>query len=88
MNLQRKVDIQAFLDEQRFSRFHILLFVLCFLIIALDGMDTGATPPTTSTPCQPKRGISQAVIRPPSPLPAAKPTSIALTTVPRIRVGA
>ncbi|MCY0854109.1 hypothetical protein [Cupriavidus sp. D39] len=42
MNLQRKVDVQAFLDEQRFSRFHILLFVLCFLIIALDGMDTGA----------------------------------------------
>jgi AAHS family 4-hydroxybenzoate transporter-like MFS transporter len=42
MNLQRKVDVQAFLDAQRFSRFHILLFVLCFLIIALDGMDTGA----------------------------------------------
>ncbi len=37
-----KVDVQAFIDEQRFSRFHIQLFVLCFLVIALDGMDTGA----------------------------------------------
>lgn len=42
MNARRKLEVQAFIDEQRFSRFHILLFALCFLIIALDGMDTGA----------------------------------------------
>lgn len=39
---QRKLEVQAFIDEQRFSGFHIRLFLLCFLIIGLDGLDTGA----------------------------------------------
>jgi AAHS family 4-hydroxybenzoate transporter-like MFS transporter len=39
---EKTVDVQAFIDSQRFSRFHYLLFVLCFLIIAMDGLDTGA----------------------------------------------
>jgi AAHS family 4-hydroxybenzoate transporter-like MFS transporter len=42
MSPQRKLEVQAFIDEQRFSGFHIRLFVLCFLIIGLDGLDTGA----------------------------------------------
>ncbi|MCP3721122.1 MFS transporter [Paraburkholderia sp. CNPSo 3281] len=38
----RTVDVQAFIDDQHFSLFHCMLFVLCFLTIALDGLDTGA----------------------------------------------
>lgn len=37
----RVFDVQAFIDSQRFSRFHWILFVLCFLMVALDGLDTG-----------------------------------------------
>lgn len=40
--MNRTVDVQAFIDDQRFSLFHVILFVLCFLTIALDGFDTGA----------------------------------------------
>ncbi len=39
---QRKLEVQAFIDEQRFSGFPIRLFLLCFLIIGRDGLDTGA----------------------------------------------
>ncbi len=42
MTASATTDVQAFIDAQRFSRFHVGLFVLCFLIIALDGLDTGA----------------------------------------------
>jgi AAHS family 4-hydroxybenzoate transporter-like MFS transporter len=38
----RTVDVQQFIDSQRLSAFHCALFVLCFLIVALDGFDTGA----------------------------------------------
>lgn len=38
----RTVDVQEFIDSQRLSAFHWVLFVLCFLIVALDGFDTGA----------------------------------------------
>ncbi|SIT38325.1 4-hydroxybenzoate transporter PcaK [Paraburkholderia ribeironis] len=38
----RTIDVHAFIDAQRFSLFHCILFVLCFLAIALDGLDTGA----------------------------------------------
>ncbi|WP_168788210.1 MFS transporter [Paraburkholderia aromaticivorans] len=42
INRGRTVDVQEFIDGQRFSVFHSVLFVLCFLIVALDGFDTGA----------------------------------------------
>jgi AAHS family 4-hydroxybenzoate transporter-like MFS transporter len=38
----RTIDVHAFIDDQRLSLFHCILFVLCFLTIALDGLDTGA----------------------------------------------
>ncbi|WP_321818728.1 MULTISPECIES: MFS transporter [unclassified Paraburkholderia] len=38
----RTIDVQTFIDEQRFSFFHCVLFVLCFLIVGFDGFDTGA----------------------------------------------
>jgi AAHS family 4-hydroxybenzoate transporter-like MFS transporter len=38
----RIVDVQEFVDNQRLSAFHWVLFVLCFLIVGLDGFDTGA----------------------------------------------
>ncbi|RAI64835.1 aromatic acid/H+ symport family MFS transporter [Pseudomonas fluorescens] len=38
----RNVDLQAFLDEQRFSRYQWLILAICFLIVAVDGLDTAA----------------------------------------------
>ena len=38
----RTVDVQEFIDRQRLSAFHWVLFVLCFMVVALDGFDTGA----------------------------------------------
>ncbi|MBU9477689.1 MFS transporter [Burkholderia multivorans] len=42
MSEQRKIDVSRFVDEQKFSRFHVLIFVLCFLVVAMDGYDTAA----------------------------------------------
>jgi AAHS family 4-hydroxybenzoate transporter-like MFS transporter len=36
------VDVQAFIDEHRFSRFQWIVLALCFLILAADGFDTAA----------------------------------------------
>lgn len=36
------VDVQAFLDGRRFSRYQWLVFALCFAIVLLDGVDTAA----------------------------------------------
>jgi len=36
------VDVQAFIDGQRFSGYQWLVLVLCFLIVAVDGFDTAA----------------------------------------------
>lgn len=36
------VDVQRFLDEQPFSAFQWLVFVLCFFIMLVDGFDTAA----------------------------------------------
>lgn len=36
------IDVQAFLDAQRFSPYQWLVFALCFLIVLLDGFDTAA----------------------------------------------
>ena len=36
------VDVQSFLDEHWFSGFQWMIFGLCFLIVLLDGFDTGA----------------------------------------------
>ena len=36
------VNVQAFLDEHRFSSFQWTLFALCFLIVLADGFDTAA----------------------------------------------
>jgi MFS transporter, AAHS family, 4-hydroxybenzoate transporter len=38
----RIVDVQAFIDEQRFSPFQWTILVLCFLVVAADGFDTAA----------------------------------------------
>lgn len=42
MALDRKVDIQTFLNESRFSGYQWLIFALCFVIVLLDGFDTAA----------------------------------------------
>lgn len=36
------VDVTAFIDRHRVSRFQALIVVLCFLIVAIDGFDTAA----------------------------------------------
>ncbi|MEM5454631.1 MFS transporter [Paraburkholderia phytofirmans] len=36
------VDVQAFIDQQRFSPYQWLILGLCFLIVAADGFDTAA----------------------------------------------
>ncbi|MDR8763664.1 4-hydroxybenzoate transporter PcaK [Burkholderia multivorans] len=38
----RTVNVQDLIDSQRFSGFHWTILVLCFLVVALDGFDTGA----------------------------------------------
>lgn len=38
----RTIDVHDFLNAQRFSGFHLMLVILCFLVVALDGLDTGA----------------------------------------------
>jgi AAHS family 4-hydroxybenzoate transporter-like MFS transporter len=41
-SVERSVDVQAFIDEQRFSPFQWTILVLCFLVVAADGFDTAA----------------------------------------------
>src|ERR1700742_1815140 len=36
------VDVQTFLNENRFSTFQWCIFALCFLIVLADGFDTAA----------------------------------------------
>lgn len=38
----KTLDVQSFIDERPLGRFHLILFVLCFLTIILDGLDTSA----------------------------------------------
>ena len=38
----RTINVQTFIDSQRFSAFHWVVFVLGFLIVLLDGFDNGA----------------------------------------------
>ncbi|KVQ61115.1 4-hydroxybenzoate transporter [Burkholderia territorii] len=38
----RVIDVHDFLNNQRFSLFHLMLMILCFFVVALDGFDTGA----------------------------------------------
>lgn len=40
--MDRDLDVQTFLDERRFSPFQWLILVMCFLIVAVDGLDTAA----------------------------------------------
>jgi AAHS family 4-hydroxybenzoate transporter-like MFS transporter len=42
MNKTPTIDVQAFLNEQPFSRFQWVIFALCFCIVLLDGFDTAA----------------------------------------------
>ncbi|HTT10330.1 MAG TPA: MFS transporter [Burkholderiaceae bacterium] len=42
MNRTQRVDVQAFLNQQRFSPFQWLIFALTFMIVLLDGFDTAA----------------------------------------------
>jgi MFS transporter, AAHS family, 4-hydroxybenzoate transporter len=42
MTISRTVDVTAFIDRHRVSRFQTLIVVLCFLIVAIDGFDTAA----------------------------------------------
>ncbi|SIT39191.1 4-hydroxybenzoate transporter PcaK [Paraburkholderia ribeironis] len=39
---ERSVDVQTFIDHQRFSPFQWTILVLCFLVVAADGFDTAA----------------------------------------------
>ncbi len=38
----RVIDVQKFLDEHRFSAFQWTILILCFLVVAVDGLDTAA----------------------------------------------
>jgi AAHS family 4-hydroxybenzoate transporter-like MFS transporter len=38
----QSIDIRELIDKQRLSAFHYVTLFLCFLIVALDGFDTGA----------------------------------------------
>ncbi|CAG9266682.1 4-hydroxybenzoate transporter PcaK [Paraburkholderia unamae] len=38
----KTLDVQSFIDERPLNLFHLILFVLCFLTIVLDGLDTSA----------------------------------------------
>jgi MFS transporter, AAHS family, 4-hydroxybenzoate transporter len=42
MNPDRRVNVQTFLNEHRFSVFQWTVFALCFFIVLLDGFDTAA----------------------------------------------
>lgn len=42
MTQDRTLDVQRFLDENKFSGFQWLIFALCFLVVLLDGFDTAA----------------------------------------------
>src|SRR3954469_10550174 len=42
MQANRTVDVQAFLNENPFSKYQWLTFALCFFIVLLDGFDTAA----------------------------------------------
>ncbi|GAB2891169.1 aromatic acid/H+ symport family MFS transporter [Paraburkholderia jirisanensis] len=42
MNDKTVVDVQRFIDEQRFGGFQWLIFAMCFTIVLLDGFDTAA----------------------------------------------
>lgn len=42
MTISRTVDVTAFIDRHRVSRFQLLIVTLCFLIVAIDGFDTAA----------------------------------------------
>ena len=41
----RVVDVQAFIDAQRVSPLQRRLLFLCFVVIAIDGFDSGASHP-------------------------------------------
>ena len=38
----RTIDVQQFLDDHRFSAFQWAILVLCFFVVAVDGLDTAA----------------------------------------------
>ncbi|AYY55327.1 MFS transporter [Burkholderia multivorans] len=42
MSNQAVVEIQTFINTQRFSRFQWLIFFMCFVIVLLDGIDTAS----------------------------------------------
>ncbi len=42
MAISHTIDVTAFIDRHRVSRFQTLIVVLCFLIVAIDGFDTAA----------------------------------------------
>ena len=42
MHQYKVIDIEAFLNEHPLSWFQRMLFVLCFMIVLLDGFDTAA----------------------------------------------
>ena len=59
----RHIDVQRFLDESRFSPYQWLILFLCFLVVAVDGLDTavmGFIAPALVT----EWGISKAALAP------------------------
>ena len=42
MTVDEPIDIQRFIDARGLSHVQVLLLVLCFIVVALDGFDTAA----------------------------------------------
>ena len=40
MTADQPIDVQRFIDARGLSHVQVLLLVLCFLVVALDGFDT------------------------------------------------
>jgi len=38
----RTIDVQQYIDDQRFSPYQWTILILCFLVVAADGFDTAA----------------------------------------------
>ncbi|SOE85278.1 Major Facilitator Superfamily protein, partial [Burkholderia sp. YR290] len=57
------VDVQDFIDSQRFSPFQWMILVLCFLVVAADGFDTAAVGFITPSLVQ-DWGVSRAALGP------------------------
>jgi MFS transporter, AAHS family, 4-hydroxybenzoate transporter len=42
MATAKVIDVQEFINSHRLSSVHVVLLVLCFLVVAIDGFDTAS----------------------------------------------